>query len=158
MFRPAKIVSDAFVARIEDDYRKLFGEGPPGHLETISMVARMSVSRLARTNALYHNLDHTMMVALVGEDILRGRAYRDGDVRSIDWVHFLISLLTFGLGFTRDLCKGDSQGVCIINDTGDTISLPRGATDGYLWPYFTDRSKLFVRQYFRGHHIVDTEI
>ena len=61
----------------------------------------MSTSRLARTNALYHNMHHTLMVALVGEDIIRGKLYRDGDVRSIDWLHFMVSLFSFGLGFTE---------------------------------------------------------
>ncbi|NKC16362.1 MAG: metal-dependent phosphohydrolase [Gammaproteobacteria bacterium] len=158
MFRPSKIVADAFVQRLQAGYRKVYGEGPPGHLEIISLVARMALSRLARSNALYHNLDHTMMVAVVGEDILCGRLYRDGDVRSIDWVHFVISSLLFAVGFTRNLCAGDKHATCVIDAHGNTIELPRGATDGYLWPYFTERSKLFVRQYFRDHHIVDAEI
>lgn len=158
MFRPFKIVSEAFVGRIENDYRMCFGEGPPGHLETVRLAARMSLSRLARTNALYHNLEHTMLVALVGEDILRGRLYRDGDVRSIDWVHFMVALLSFGLGFTRNLCKGDRNAVCVIDQQGTTITLPRGATDGLLWPYFTDRSQIFVREYYRDHHILDPDL
>ena len=115
MFRPSKVISEAFVKRVTGNYRKCFGEGPPGHLETLTLAARMSLSRLARTNALYHNMDHTMMVSLVGEAIIRGRVYRDGDVRSIDWLHFMVALFSFGLGFTRNLCRGDSGALCVID-------------------------------------------
>lgn len=158
MFRPSKVISEAFVKRITGSYRKCFGEGPPGHLETLTLCARMSMSRLARTNALYHNMDHTMMVALVGEDIIRGRLYRDGDVRSIDWLHFMVSLFSFGLGFTRNLCRGDSNAECVIDEQGTIITLPRGSTDGMLWPYFTDRTKIYLREYYQGHPILDPEI
>ena len=158
MFRPFKIVSQAFVQRLEDDYRRCFGAGPPGHLETLRLSASMSLARLARSNALYHNVDHTIMVTLVGEDIVRGRLYRDGDVRSIDWVHFMVALLSFGLGFTRNLCRGDRNAECVVDDEGRTITLPRSATDGSLWPHFTDRSKLFVREYYRDHHILDPDV
>jgi hypothetical protein len=33
--------------------------------------------------------------------------------------------------------------------------MPRGATDGWLWPYFTDRSKLFVAHHFRDDPVID---
>jgi hypothetical protein len=158
MFRPSKILSEAFVKRVTGNYRKCFGEGPPGHLETLTLSARMSMSRLARTNALYHNLDHTMMVALVGEDIIRGRLYRDGDVRSIDWLHFMVSLFSFGLGFTRRLCREDAGSTCVIDAEGNTTTLPHGATDGMLWPHFTDRSKIFLREHYHDHPILDPDV
>jgi hypothetical protein len=158
MFRPSKIITEAFVRRMESDYLELYGEGPPGHLETIRLVARMAFSRLARSNALYHNLGHTMMVALVGADMMRGKLFRDGNVSSSDWTHFMVSLCTFGLGFTRDLIHGDRHATCVVDVEGTTVELPRGATDAMLWPYFTDRGKIFVREHFAKHHVLDPEL
>lgn len=158
MFRPSKIIIEAFVRRMESDYLDLFGNGPPGHLDTIRLVARMAFSRLARSNALYHNLGHTMMVALVGADMMRGKLFRDGNVTSSDWMHFMVSLCTFGIGFTRNLVREDRPAVCVISEDGNSIELPRGATDALLWPYFADRGKIFVREYFANHHVLDPEV
>ena len=33
-----------------------------------------------------------------------------------------------------------------------------GATDGSLWPHFTDRTKIFLREYYANHPILDPEI
>ena len=158
MFRPSKVLSEAFVKRVTGNYQKCFGKGPPGHLEALTLCARMSTSRLARTNALYHNMHHTLMVALVGEDIIRGKLYRDGDVRSIDWLHFMVSLFSFGLGFTRNLCKADNNATCVIHESGEAITLPHGSTDGSLWPYFTDRTKIFLHEHYAHHPILDPEV
>ena len=158
MFRPSKVIIEAFVQRMEADYRGIYGAGPPGHLATTLLASRMAFSRLARSNAMYHNLGHTLMVSLVGADIIRGKLYRDGDVSSSDWVHFMVSLVSFGLGFTRNLLKADKANVCVIGDQGETLALPRGTTDGLLWPYFTDRGKLFVREYYADHDVLDPEL
>ena len=157
MFRPSKIIIEAFVHRMDSDYRDIYGDGPPGHLEAIRINARMAFSRLARSNALYHNLGHTLLVAMVGSDMLRGKLYRDGNVSSRDWAHFMVSLVTFGIGFTRNLVEGDRHSICVIDEARNTIELPRGATDAVLWPYFTDRGKMFVREHFANHVVLDPE-
>ncbi|MEM7404221.1 MAG: metal-dependent phosphohydrolase [Pseudomonadota bacterium] len=157
MFRPSKIIIDAFVQRMESDYREIYGDGPPGHLDTVRNTARMAFSRLVRSNALYHNLAHTLLVTRVGSDMLRGKLYRDGNVTSRDWTHFMVSLVTFALGFTRNLVRGDHNATCVTGNDGKTIELPRGATDAMLWPYFTERGKCFVREYFANHYILDPD-
>ena len=121
---------------MESDYLEIYGEGPPGHLEAMRINSRMAFSRLARSNALYHNLGHTLLVALVGSDMLRGKIYRDGNVTSSEWVHFMVSLVTFAIGFTRNLVKGDRHSLCVVDEQCNTIELPRGATDAVLWAVF----------------------
>ena len=69
----------------------------------------------------------------------------------------MVSLFCFGLGFTRNLCPGDRGALAVIAEDGTSLTLARGSTDGSLWPCFTDRSKIFVRHYFREHHIIDPE-
>ena len=157
MFRPSDIIIDAFIARLSLSYRKIYGDGEPEHCDTITQVARMSLARMAQSDALYHNLDHTLMVTMVGHDILRGQIIRDGKVASIDWVHFVCSLLCFATGFYRYACPGDAFDRCVIDTKGTTIAVPRGASDGWLWTYFTDRSKVYVRRHYTDHPIIDAE-
>ncbi|MEQ9642569.1 MAG: metal-dependent phosphohydrolase [Alphaproteobacteria bacterium] len=157
MFRPAAIVIDAFVDRVLETYDRLYPHPDLAHRQALLQVARMALSRIARSNAPYHDLDHTMVVTQVGQDILRGKMVRDGIVDSADWVHFVASLLCFAVGFSRNLCPGDDGEVCVCDEAGNTIAIPRTKSNGALWPYFTDRGKFFVRHYFAGHPLIDPE-
>ena len=157
MFRPADVIIDAFVQRLIDDYRQAFFDGSRLNSRTITEVARMALARISMSNAPYHDLSHTMLVTLAGQDILRGRLVRDGNVSSDDWTQFVASCLCFAIGFCRDICPGDNGRRLVINENGDTDEVPRGMTDGYIWKYFTDRGKIFVRHYFHRHPVLDEE-
>ena len=158
MFRPSEILIDKFVDRLNQNYTASFGDGVAGHRDTIRQVARMALPRIARSNALYYDLGYAFLITLVGQEMLIGRITRDGDVTSSDWVHFVASLLCATVGFGRSACPDDTEGTCVVDEAGQTIKLPRGATDGYLWPYFANRSKIFVRHYFRDHPVLDPKV
>ena len=158
MFRPSDIIIDAFIERLRLAYTEVYADGEPGHRETIAQVARMALGRLSQSNALYHNLDHTLLVTMVGHDILRGKFVRDGGVTSRDWVNFVCSLLCFAIGFYRHACPGDDDARCVVDESGATVEVSAGVTDGWLWPYFTDRGKIFVRHHFADHTVLDAEM
>ena len=157
MFRPSDIVIDGFVKRLSDDYGEAFGAGPPEHRDTLLQVSRVALARVARSDALYHDLVYTLLVTLVGRDILRGRIARDADVSSNDWVHFLASLPSSNVGVVRGTCPGDDGNRCVTGENAEPVELPRGATDGALWPYRAKRSQIFVRHHFRDHAILNWE-
>ena len=157
MFKPSDILIDAYVERMRQDYRTVFDTGVPGHLECLSFVGRMALTRMAFTNAQYTNLTMTMLTTQVATDVLRGRAIGRGDVSSSDYLHFLAAALCYLLGFVRGAVKGDNGRTCVIDDKGATIELARGLSDGALYPWATERSKLFARQFFREHPLIDGE-
>lgn len=157
MIRPSQILIDAFLERLAADYARHFDHGPAGHLEALRRVAWMVLPRIARTDALYHDLEHTLQVTLVGQAMLRGRMVRNGDVRSLDYVHFVASLLSFAVGFLRGECPGDTATQVVVDGDGTLADPPRGATNGWLWPYYTDRSIRFVRHYFAEDAVLDVE-
>ncbi len=155
MFRPSDLIIDAFIRHLDDVYADTFGGREPECRQTIRDVARMALSHHARSNAPYHDMDHTIHVTIVGQDILRGKIIRDGNVSPRDWTAFVSALLCFALGFVRGICPGDTDDAFETGEEGAVVAMPRGATDGYLWPYFTSRSKLFVRNYFAVHPVLD---
>ena len=157
MFRPSDIIIDAFIKRLRRSYTRIYGDGEPDHCNSIEQVARMALARMAQSDALYHNLDHTLLVTMVGHDILRGQIIRDGKMPSIDWVNFVCSLLCFATGFYRYACPGDDHERCVIDTEGATIEVPRGVSNGWLWAYFTDRSIVYVRHHYANHPIIDAE-
>jgi hypothetical protein len=107
---------------------------------------------------LYHNVEHTILVTLVGQQILRGRQLRERSVKPRDWVQTTIALLCHDIGYVRGICQGDKRGQYVIDESGNTIDVPRGISDAYLAPYHVDRGKIFVRERFTGHLILDPEI
>ena len=156
MFRPADIVIEAFIDHLQSEYWQTFPGGAPEHCHAIARTARVALGQIARSNAPYHDLSHTVFVTQIGQNLLQGRILRSFDVSSADWMHFIVSTLCFAVGFVPDVCPGDDgKGKCAINAEGGFVTMPRGATDGWLWPYFTDRSKLFVAHHFRNDPVVD---
>jgi hypothetical protein len=93
-------------------------------------------------------MNHTIMVTLVGQEILLGKHTSEGGVTPHDWLHFMISLLCHDIGYVRGVCWGDRNGHYVCNEDGDLVPITAGATDASLTPYHVTRSKLFVRERF----------
>ena len=113
--------------------------------EIVSSIARLALENIGKSDALYHDVEHTMLVTLAGHDILQGRALHS-PVSAEEYVHFIIACLVHDIGFVRGILQGDGQDGYVINATGRKLSLPRGASDAALFCYHVDRSKLFVMQ------------
>ena len=51
-----------------------FGSTDTNLIEVIPSEARLAFKRIGNSDALYHNVEHTMLVTLVGYDIMKGRS------------------------------------------------------------------------------------
>jgi hypothetical protein len=106
------------------------------------------LENIANSDAAYHDINHTIMVTSVGQEILLGKHTSEGGVTPRDWLHFMMSLLCHDIGYVRGVCRGDRNGHYVCNENGDLVAISAGATDGSLTPYHVTRSKLFVRERF----------
>jgi len=148
MFNPTQIVIETFVSELKLTYERTYGLLEPSYPGVIGFVARLSLENISSSDAAYHDVNHTIMVTSVGQEILRGRHLSVGGVTPQDWLHFIVSLLCHDIGYVRGVCRGDGDGLYVTNLAGDKVSLPEGATDAALTPYHVARSKLFVRERF----------
>ncbi|MBM3492403.1 MAG: metal-dependent phosphohydrolase [Alphaproteobacteria bacterium] len=155
MFNATGILIDAFIEDLAQRYRQLFPSADAAYGEAAVAVARMALSRVARSDALFHGVEHTMNVAHVGQDIMAGLLVRDGRLTTVEWLHFTAASVCFALGFLRDVCEGDGRRRCRIDGNGGSIDLPIGVTDGFLWPHAANRAMLFVEKFFRDHLLID---
>ena len=73
MFNPTSVAASAFGDYLEALYTQYFSGRKPEYAAYIGGAARLVLERLGNTDALYHNAEHTMMVTLVGQAMLRGR-------------------------------------------------------------------------------------
>jgi hypothetical protein len=107
----------------------------------------LAIETIAQSDALYHNVEHTIFVTLVGQEILRGKHIRCGGVTPKDWLHFIISLLCHDIGYVRGICRQDQpkENKYATGVDYGMVQIPDGSTDAALTPYHVDRGKLFIR-------------
>jgi len=149
MFNPTQIIINAFIRQLSDTYQRTYGLLEPEYPYIIAFVARLSLEKIANSDAPYHDLNHTILVTEVGQEILIGKHIHSGGVSPKDWLNTIISLLCHDIGYVRGLCREDDlQGNYQIDTDGNTVTLQRGATDAGLTPYHVDRSQIFVQQRF----------
>ena len=148
MFNPTQIVIEAFVVELQVMYQRTYGVLEPSYPGILGFVARLALENIANSDAPYHDVNHTIMVTLVGQEILRGRHISVGGITPREWLHFIVSLLCHDIGYVRGICRGDSDGRYVTSMTGDTVNVADGSTDAAMTPYHVARSKLFVRERF----------
>lgn len=138
----------------------MYGGLKSSYEEIICWVSNMSLENIANSDALYHNTEHTILVTLVGQEIFRGRHIREGGVTPEDWLLSIISLLCHDIGYVRGVCRKDRPDLHLyctgVED--EMIQLPQGASDASLSPYHVNRSKMFIRERFANHKLIDPDV
>jgi hypothetical protein len=117
---------------------------------------RTALECIGNSDALYHNIEHTMLVTLAGQAILQGR-HLHGHLSAEDYTHILVACLAHDIGYVRGLFEDDDEDGFVIDAAGSKVSLPRGASDASLMMYHVDRSKLYVEQRLRPVEGLDSE-
>ncbi len=158
MFNPTAYLIDALVDRLQQAYRQAYGNIEPEYPDILSQTGRMALANIAGSDALYHNVEHTIMVTLVGQDILWGKHLLEGDVTPQDWLYVVLALLCHDIGYVRGVCREDGEGSYITGVDDHTVALPETATDASLTPYHVDCGKHFIRERFGGHTHIDAEM
>lgn len=146
--------------RLQATYRQTFGGFNSAAADLIAEVTHTAIAHIARSDAPYHDIEHTLLVTLTGQEMLRGKQIREGGVSSSDWLNSIISLLCHDMGYLKGVCGRDclESGRYITGTPSGEIALSADATDASLTPYHVDRSKLFVREYFANCDRVDLEV
>jgi hypothetical protein len=154
MLNGTALLADEMGRRLSTTFLRSFGAGDQRVAAILDEAARLVIERLATSDALYHDAEHTALVTLVAQDILRGlRLSRNVTVE--DWLHFIVAALAHDVGYLRGVCLGDTDDRQVIDDAGNTISMPRGASDAYLAPHHVFRSKAVVLHRFAGHPLIN---
>ncbi len=157
MFNPSSVVIDAFVDELVEHYVNMYGKNE-SDIQLIISNSRNALEIIANSDAPYHDVNHTIMVTMVGTEILRGKILIEGSVSANDWVHFVISLLNHDIGYVRGICRADRSGRYAINMAYDTIAPMPGSTDASLTPYHVDRAKLYITERFESEDRIDTTV
>lgn len=158
MFSATELLINDFVKKLKEGYHRTYGGLKSDYEDIIAWVGGMAMENIANSDALYHNVEHSILVTLVGQEILRGKHIREGGVSCDDWLHFIISLVCHDIGYVKGVCRQDQAGQYATGRDGKMVSLPPGSSDAALTPYHVDRAKLFIDERFGGHKLIDVEV
>ena len=157
MFVPSRLVIKRFVTEMEQAFLRVHGHGYPHHLDVLRWAAYAALEKTALSDCLYHDLNHCIMNVAVGQDVLLGKQMSGERVSPREWLHFVITLLYFNIGYVRGICPNDGDGRYATGIGKQTVALPRGATGAALALHVTDRSKCIVRKLLMGQPLLDLD-
>jgi hypothetical protein len=150
-----KQITEPFVKQLSTTYKRTYGLSEPHFANIIEWSGYFALENIANCDALYHNVEHTIMVTLAGQEIIRGKHLIEGGVSPSDWLHFLMALLCHDIGYVKGICRDDKYGCYASGTEGKMIKLDEKGTCAALAPWHVDRGKLFVRERFQGNLIMD---
>jgi len=156
MLTITEIAAEALGAHLADHMGRRYGSTDGQLVDSLQSAARLSIDCIGNSDALYHNIEHTMLVTLAGYDILKGRRLLV-ETDASDFAHVLAACLFHDIGYVRGILPGDTTDSCVIDAAGNKVNLPRGASDATLLPYHVERSKLFVLRRFGQSKLLDAE-
>ena len=139
---------------LAEDFREIFGTAHDDLAERLCSLARITIECLGRSDALYHNLEHTLLVTMVGRDILQGLTL-SRRIEPSDYSHLIVACLLHDIGYVRGILSGDTETEFVVDSSGTKITLPRGSSDAALTPYHVDRSKLFALERLGNSPTID---
>jgi hypothetical protein len=149
-----KLAAEALGSFLASDMKDRFGSSHGRLAELIPFAARLALDCIGNSDALYHNVEHTLLVTMAGHEIFMGRALLMPSTPN-DYSHFIIACLMHDIGYVRGIVKGDDNNGYVVDGAGRKVSLPRGSSDAALAPYHVERSKLFVLDRAEGIEELD---
>jgi hypothetical protein len=156
MLNPTSLLADALGRNLAETFRRIYGGREPHMADALDEAARLVIERIASSDALYHDSEHTALVTLCVQDILRGRRL-ERTMTPSDWCHTILAALNHDIGYVRGICAGDTSEHFVIDAAGNTVTPPRGASDAFLMPWHVERSKIMVRDRFAQVPFIDEE-
>jgi hypothetical protein len=138
-----EMAAEALGEFLASDVKDRFGSSHARLAEIIPFAAKLALECIGNSDALYHDVEHTMLVTLAGHDIFKGRALLMPSTPA-DYANFIVACLTHDIGYVRGVVKGDEDDRYVVDARGRKVSLPRGSSDAALAPYHVERSTLFV--------------
>jgi hypothetical protein len=149
-----ELAADALGSYLAEQLNRRFGATDAGLTELIPSLSRLALDCIGNSDALYHNVEHTMLVTLVGYEIMSGRALLMPTSAS-DYAHVIAACLFHDIGYVRGILKRDGADEYVIDSRGGKTALSRGSSDAALMPYHVDRSKLFVMDRIAKSKVLD---
>ena len=158
MFSPNRTMIDAFVEHTLQQFAAAYPDADEAAPRALEQAARTALETLLNCDCPYHDIQHTIMVADVGQTILQGRQIARGDLQATDWLNAVIAMLLHDVGYLRTLLRNDQDGICVIDQDHQTVQPPPGSTDAFMPPYHVIRGVMFAIERFAAVAEIDHQV
>lgn len=148
----ASIVCDTAAAH----FHALFEGASQARLDIVTGMAEHAFAAIGRSDALYHNAEHTAHVTMVGMHILNGKQAVEGGIAPATWCNTIIALLCHDIGYVRGLCRADNTHALATGIDGTVFRNVAGSSDAVLMPIHVNRGKRYIEERFVDNEWVDT--
>src|SRR5437588_12069808 len=102
MITVPELAAEALGSTLGAEMQRRFGSSHARLAELVPSVARLALECIGNSDALYHNVEHTMLVTLAGRDILIGRALL-APTNPNDYAHLLVACLLHDIRYVRGI-------------------------------------------------------
>lgn len=143
-----ELTIDRFVEQLRRAYQQMYGDISPDYGRIVAWVGRLALENISNSDALYHDIDHTIMVSLAGLAIVEGKHLKEGGVTPRDWMRYMIAVLCHDIGYVKGVCRNDTKERFATGVGDEVVYISPDGTDVALTPYHVNRSKLFVHERF----------
>ncbi len=143
-----ELTIDMFVEQLRRVYERNYGDIDKSFGRIVVWCGRLALENISNSDALYHDIDHTIMVSLAGQAILEGKHLREGGVTPRDWMHYMVAVLCHDIGYVKGVCRNDTKDKFATGIENEIVAISPDGTDVALTPYHVDRGKLFVKERF----------
>ena len=86
------LAAEAWGSFLTTHMSRRFGSTRANLIGDLQSAARLAIECIGNSDALYHNVEHTMLVTLVGYDVMKGRSVIKSTSAS-DYTHLLVACL-----------------------------------------------------------------
>src|SRR5947209_20588810 len=124
MITVPELAAEALGSFLATDMNRSFGSSHARLTELIPSVARLALECIGNSDALYHNIEHTLLVTLAGHDILTGRALLRPTTAN-DYANFILACLAHDIGYVRGVVQGVEDESFITDVNGGSFMLHR---------------------------------
>lgn len=85
MLNVTKVLASIVCETASAHFRALFPGASRGRIDIVTSVAEHAFTAIGRSDALYHNAEHTAYVTMVGLHILNGKQDSEGGMAASTW-------------------------------------------------------------------------
>ena len=82
---------EPFTEHLVSGYEATFGTLHPEYVDFLRLASSLALENIANGDMLYHNVDHSIMVTMVGLEIIRGKHLYEGRVSPEDALNYLLA-------------------------------------------------------------------
>ena len=98
-----EIVKNYLIEKLDQKRLEIVPDTPLEYKNIIADSVHASLNIISLSDAMYHDVEHTCLVTLCGQEIFCGKKVKEGDLNAKDWLHFTISLLFHDIGYVKNI-------------------------------------------------------